>query len=115
MSLPLLLSVPHAGVEVPAEAEAHCILTPAQIAADGDEGAAEIYALADKVEGHITTHVARAIVDLNRAPDDFGPDGVVKTRTCWVIFHVFGCGCAAFKLFSICLILGLVQLMLVFD
>lgn len=83
MPLPLLLSVPHAGTEVPAEAEPYCILTPAQIAADGDEGAADIYALADEVEGHITTPVARAIVDLNRAPDDFSPDGVVKTHTCW--------------------------------
>ena len=83
MALPLLLSVPHAGAEVPAEAEPYCILTPAQIAADGDEGAAEIYALADEVEGHLTTPVARAIVDLNRAPDDFSPDGVIKTHTCW--------------------------------
>ena len=83
MTLPLLLSVPHAGTHVPPEAEPHCILTPAQIAADGDEGAAEIYALADHVETHITTDVARAIVDLNRAPDDFRPDGVIKTHTCW--------------------------------
>ena len=83
MVLPLLLSVPHAGTEVPPEAEPYCILTPAQIAADGDESAAEIYALADHVETHMTTDVARAIVDLNRAPDDFRPDGVIKTHTCW--------------------------------
>ena len=83
MTLPLLVSVPHAGTQVPAEIEPYCILTPAQIAADGDQGAAEIYALADEVEAHISTPVARAIVDLNRAPDDFRPDGVVKTHTCW--------------------------------
>ena len=83
MALPLLLSVPHAGTEVPPEAEPYCILDLAQIAADGDDGAAEIYALADHVETHMTTDVARAIVDLNRAPDDFRADGVIKTHTCW--------------------------------
>ena len=83
MKLPLLLSVPHAGLGVPPEAEPYCILDPDQIAADGDEGAAEIYALADHVETHMTTSVARAIVDLNRAADDFRTDGVVKSRTCW--------------------------------
>ncbi|WP_420638905.1 N-formylglutamate amidohydrolase [Candidatus Poriferisocius sp.] len=83
MALPLVLSVPHAGTSVPPEAEPYCVLTPAQIEADGDEGAAEIYALADEVEVHVTTEVARAIVDLNRAPDDFRPDGIIKTHTCW--------------------------------
>jgi formiminoglutamase len=33
----------------------------------------------------ITTDVARAIVDLNRAENDFRPDGVVKTHTCWKV------------------------------
>lgn len=37
MSLSLLLSVPHAGTEVPAEVAAYCALTPEQIVADGDE------------------------------------------------------------------------------
>jgi formiminoglutamase len=83
VKLPLLLSVPHAGLQVPPEAEPHCILTPRQIAEDGDEGAAEIYALEAVVAAYQTTAVARAIVDLNRAPDDRRPDGVVKTHTCW--------------------------------
>lgn len=83
MSLPLLLSVPHAGLLVPPEVESHCILTPAQIAADGDEGAGEIYALESEVEIFVTTEIARAIVDLNRAEDDRRADGVVKTHTCW--------------------------------
>jgi formiminoglutamase len=81
--LPLLLSVPHAGLRVPPEAEPYCLLTPRQVADDGDEGAAEIYALESQVAAYQTTDVARAIVDLNRAPDDRGPDGVVKTHTCW--------------------------------
>ena len=85
MKLPLLASVPHAGLTVPQEAEPYCILTPAQVAEDGDVGAAEIYSLESELEAYITSDVARAIVDLNRAEDDRRPDGVVKTHTCWNI------------------------------
>jgi formiminoglutamase len=89
--LPLLLSVPHAGLRVPCEAEPYCILTPRQIAEDSDDGAAEIYALEPRVAAFQTSGVARAIVDLNRAPDDRRPDGVVKTHTCWnvPVYHEF--------------------------
>ncbi|HXV64150.1 MAG TPA: N-formylglutamate amidohydrolase [Vicinamibacteria bacterium] len=83
MTLPLLLSVPHAGTRVPPEAEPYCILTPREVVEDGDVGAREIYDLASEVEAFHTTDVARAIVDLNRAVDDFRQDGVVKTHTCW--------------------------------
>jgi formiminoglutamase len=83
LKLPLLLSVPHAGVRVPAEVQPYCILTPEQIVADGDVGAAEVYDLEDEVEAYITTDVARAIVDVNRAAEDRRRDGVVKTHTCW--------------------------------
>lgn len=85
MSLPLLISAPHAGLRVPPEAEPHCILTPTEIERDGDEGAAEIYAIRDAVAAYVTTDVARAIVDLNRAEDDRATDGVVKTHTCWQV------------------------------
>ena len=40
MRLPILLSVPHAGLRVPAEAEPYCCLARDEIIADGDEGAA---------------------------------------------------------------------------
>lgn len=83
MTLPLLISVPHAGLRVPAEVEASCRLTVDQIVEDGDEHAAAIYDVADQVTSYITTDVARAIVDLNRAEDDRRPDGVVKTHTCF--------------------------------
>ncbi len=83
MRLPLLLSVPHAGLRVPPEAQPYCRLTPAEIAADGDEGAGEIYDLGDHARTWVTTDVARAIVDVNRAVTDRRPDGVVKTHTCW--------------------------------
>jgi formiminoglutamase len=83
MKLPILLSVPHAGLTVPPEAEPYCCLTPAEIAADGDGGASEIYGLREHVESFVTTDIARVIVDLNRAENDRFRDGVIKTHTCW--------------------------------
>ena len=83
MTLPLLISVPHAGLEVPPLVAPYCVLTREQIVEDGDEGAAEIYNIEDEVEAFVTTTVARAIVDLNRAEDDRRKDGVVKTHTCF--------------------------------
>ena len=83
MTLPLLVSVPHAGLRVPAEVERLCALTPQEVAADGDGGAAEIYAFEDEVGAFVTTDVARAVIDMNRSRDDIRADGVVKTHTCW--------------------------------
>jgi N-formylglutamate amidohydrolase len=80
----LLLSVPHAGLRVPPEAEEFCILTPEGIQKDGDEGAAEIFSpLRPEVLAFQTTDIARAIIDLNRAEGDRRKDGVVKTHTRW--------------------------------
>lgn len=81
--LPLLISVPHAGIRIPDEVRDICVLSPRQVKRDGDKGAAEIYAFRDTVEVWLSTSVARAIVDLNRAEDDRRKDGVVKTHTCW--------------------------------
>ena len=83
MTLPLVISVPHAGLRVPAEVVSLCTLTPEEIATDSDGGAAEIYALESEVEAFITTDIARAVVDMNRARDDRRPDGAVKTHTCY--------------------------------
>lgn len=83
MKLPLLVSLPHAGLRVPEEAHPYCALDEAQIVADGDEQAAEIYDVESLVAAFVTTDVARAIVDLNRAENDRSKDGVVKTHTCW--------------------------------
>ena len=83
MTLPLVVSVPHAGLRVPTEVASVCALTPEEVAADGDGGAAEIYSISAEVGAFVTTDVARAIVDMNRARDDRRADGVVKTHTCW--------------------------------
>jgi len=58
------------------------LLTHEQIVEDGDEGADEIFNFNDTVESYVTTDIARAFIDINRAPDDIRDDGVVKTKTC---------------------------------
>jgi formiminoglutamase len=83
VSLPLLISVPHAGVLIPEEVNNLCLLSHEEIIDDGDEGAGKIYDFPSEVKLYLTTDIARAIIDLNRAPDDFRPDGVIKTHTCW--------------------------------
>ncbi len=83
MKLPILISLPHAGLVVPPEVEDLCVLTKKQIVEDGDEGAAEIYGvLKSEAAEFATTDIARTIVDQNRADKDFRKDGVVKTHTC---------------------------------
>jgi N-formylglutamate deformylase len=86
MKLPLLVSVPHAGLQVPPEVEDICILNDKDIVSDSDEGAAETYyGLAKYCHGFVASDIARALIDLNRAPDDIGGDGVIKSHTCWNI------------------------------
>jgi len=81
VKLPLLISVPHAGLVVPPEVRQYCVLTDEDIASDGDGGAAATFDIKDNVQHFYTSDIARAIVDLNRAEDDRRPDGVVKKRT----------------------------------
>lgn len=84
MKVPFLLSVPHAGLTVPPEVKDLCRLTEKEISEDGDEGAAAIYyPLQDYFERFVTTHIARAVIDMNRAEDDRRKDGIIKTHTCW--------------------------------
>lgn len=83
MTLPILLSVPHAGLAIPPEVAGNVALTAEEIAADGDVGAARIYDLGEHVGAWVRARVARAFVDLNRDIGDRRADGVVKTHTCW--------------------------------
>lgn len=82
--LPILISIPHGGKDVPAELRGKTCLDATDIFEDGDALTPEIYDLKEKVHTVITASVARVFVDLNRAPDDRppeNPDGVVKTHT----------------------------------
>ena len=82
--LPLLLSIPHAGHDTPPEVRDIARLSQADVDADGDVGADRCYLpLRDAVRASVTTSIARAFVDMNRAADDVWKDGVVKTHTCW--------------------------------
>ena len=84
MTLPILISIPHGGLVMPAEVEGRAVLSAADVFSDGDACTLEIYDVGDAVATLIKSMTARAIVDLNRAPDDLppgNPDGVVKSLT----------------------------------
>ena len=84
-TLPVLLSIPHGGMGVPAEVKDRVCLDPLDIHDDIDPFVREIYDLGQKVAAVVATHIPRTFVDLNRARDDRpprNPDGVVKTLTC---------------------------------
>lgn len=84
--LPILLSIPHGGTRQPPELEGRVCLSEADLFDDGDAFTREIYDMGDAVAAVVSAEVARAFVDLNRAPDDrppANPDGVVKSMTCY--------------------------------
>lgn len=84
--LPVLLSIPHGGMDIPAELEDRIVLSAADIFEDIDPYTREIYDLGDSVTHVVSTAYPRTFVDLNRAPDDLppdNPDGVVKSHTCY--------------------------------
>jgi N-formylglutamate deformylase len=82
--LPILISVPHGGDEIPPELAGKVALTKKEIFEDGDALTRQIYSLKHEVLAYLDTPIARAFVDLNRSPElrppQF-PDGVVKTET----------------------------------
>ena len=83
-ALPLLISVPHGGVIIPPEVQAFCRLDMGAILRDGDTWSRQLYDLESQVLGHVHFPLARAVLDVNRAPGDQpprNPDGVVKTMT----------------------------------
>ena len=82
--LPLAISVPHGGTECPPELEGRVGLSRQDLFDDGDAFTREIYDLDGVVEAYVSASIARAYVDLNRAPDDLpprNPDGVIKSHT----------------------------------
>lgn len=84
--LPLLISVPHGGTETPPEVADRASITPQAFFDDSDAFTREIYGVRGEVLHHQAAEIARAFVDLNRAPDDLppeNPDGAVKTATCY--------------------------------
>ncbi len=83
-AFPVLVSIPHGGVLIPSEIRDLICLEKRDIFEDGDAFTRELYDFGSLVKATVYTPVARAAVDLNRAPDDLppgNPDGVLKTVT----------------------------------
>jgi len=83
--LPVLLSIPHGGTEVPVEIRDRVTISARGQFEDSDAFTQEIYGLENEVMAQVQSKVARAFVDMNRAEDDRppkNPDGIVKTQTC---------------------------------
>ncbi len=77
------IAFPCGGERVPAELKDLCVLEHQVVVTHGDEGAGEIYSpLKKHVQALISIPIARAILDLNRAEDNSGVDGVIKNHTC---------------------------------
>ena len=82
--LPFIVSIPHGGLTVPPEVADRCALTDEEIFDESDAYSRELYGVSDIVLGEVTQEVARAIVDLNRPPEELPPeaeDGAVKALT----------------------------------
>jgi N-formylglutamate deformylase len=82
--LPILISIPHGGNTIPSEVHDRVALTSRDIFFDADTVTRQIYNLSERVTAVIENPIARAIVDVNRAPEDrppANPDGVLKIRT----------------------------------
>jgi len=84
--IPFLLSIPHGGTKTPAELNEISCIAQKDLFDDSDPFVIELYDLGDRVSRVVKTDIARAFVDLNRAPDDFAPqnpDGLIKSVTCY--------------------------------
>jgi formiminoglutamase len=83
--LPILISIPHGGDQIPIEVSDRVCLTPKDLFEDSDSFSREIYGIKEDVLELVETDIARAFIDLNREISDRppkNPDGIVKTQTC---------------------------------
>ncbi len=81
-TLPFLLSIPHGGTVIPKELKSRIRLSSQELLADGDPFTGEIYDMEGYVQAQFKFDFARALIDVNRSPDDLppgNPDGMVKT------------------------------------
>ena len=86
MKAPILVSIPHGGWKVADEIKDIWALSKKDAFHDGDPFTSQIYDFSDRVEFQIVMEYYRAVIDLNRQPDDIAPqnpDGVIKSHTCW--------------------------------
>ena len=84
--IPVLLSIPHGGMNKPAELDGRLCITERDLFDDSDAFVINIYDLGEKVERVIKTDIARTFIDLNRSVYDLppqNPDGIIKSSTCY--------------------------------
>ncbi len=84
--LPILLSIPHGGDQIPAELEDRLLAGGKEIFEDSDAFTRQIYDLKEKVRHVVKANIARAIIDPSRSANDLppdNPDGVIKSHTCF--------------------------------
>jgi len=84
--LPILISIPHGADGTPEEVRDRVCISPRDLFDDSDAFTADIYDVSGDAAHVVQAEIARAFVDLNRAPDDRppdNPDGVVKSATCF--------------------------------
>jgi formiminoglutamase len=95
MSEPILISVPHGGWKVAEEIRRIWALDEKDAFHDGDPFTSRIYDFSDRANAQLVMEQYRAVIDLNRAPDDIAPanpDGVIKSHTCYDV-EVYKPGC----------------------
>jgi N-formylglutamate deformylase len=83
---PLIISIPHGGENIPPEVEGKLRLDIKDLIEDSDAFTKSIYDIGNSARKVISADILRAVVDLNRAPDELppaNPDGVVKSHTCY--------------------------------
>lgn len=88
MRKPVAVSIPHGGWKVAEEIRDIWALSAKDAFHDGDPYTNRIYDFSGRVKDQIVMEYYRAVVDLNRAPDDIAPenpDGVIKSHTCWKV------------------------------
>ncbi len=86
MVSPILISIPHGGWKVAQELDGCWALNEKDAFHDGDPYTSKIFDFGDRVDTQLTMEYYRAVIDLNRRPDDIAPanpDGVVKSHTCY--------------------------------
>jgi len=81
---PFLISIPHGGIELPAELEGRLALSRQDIRYYSDPDSRRLYDFRAHVKAVIDTNISRMAVDLNRPPLPLpprDPDGIIKVRT----------------------------------
>lgn len=83
---PVLISIPHGGTEMPPRLEGRVCLAQQDLFDDMDPFTLQIFDIETYVSEIVMMDIARAFVDMNRAPGDLppgNPDGVIKSMTCY--------------------------------